>query len=74
MRLLVANGAKVDLQTSSNSGNVTALMLAAQKGHLNVVKTLIEIGATPGKRGEENNISPFGQTNKQTHGMKAEEN
>lgn len=66
MRLLVANGAKVDLQTSSNSGNVTALMLAAQKGHLNVVKTLIEIGATPGKRGEENNISPF-MTNKQTN-------
>ena len=67
MRLLVANGAKVDLQTSSNSGNVTALMLAAQKGHLNVVKTLIEIGATPGKRGEENNTSPFRQTNKQTN-------
>ena len=49
--MLVAAGANVDLQTGAYRGNVTALMLAAAKGHLDVVKALIELKASPDKRG-----------------------
>lgn len=31
---------------------MTALMLAAAKGHLDVVKTLVELKASPDKKGE----------------------
>lgn len=52
VKLLAAAGGNVDLQTGSFRGNVTALMLAAAKGHLDVVKTLVELKASPDKKGE----------------------
>lgn len=51
IKLLVAAGANVDLQTGSYRGNVTALMLAAAKGHLDVVKGLVELKVSPDKKG-----------------------
>ncbi|CAF4370470.1 unnamed protein product, partial [Rotaria magnacalcarata] len=38
-------GANVDVVTSTSSGKLTSLMLACQKGHFNIVKSLIENGA-----------------------------
>ena len=52
IKLLVAAGANVNLQTGSFRENVSALMLAAAKGHLDVVKELVELKASPDKRGE----------------------
>ena len=49
--MLVENGAKVDLQTGAGSGNATALVLAAEQGHLGVVKALVELGAAPDVKG-----------------------
>ncbi|XP_015763135.1 PREDICTED: ankyrin-1-like [Acropora digitifera] len=54
IRLLVAGGAQVDLQTGSYRGNVTALMLAASKGYLDIVKALVELKASPDKKGKWN--------------------
>ena len=51
IKLLVAAGANVNLQTGSFRGNVSALMMAAAKGHLDVVKTLVELKASPDKKG-----------------------
>lgn len=51
IKLLVAAGANVNLQTGSFRGNVSALMLAAAKGHLDVVKALVELKASPDKKG-----------------------
>ena len=51
IRLLVAAGGNVDLQTGSYRGNVTALMLAAAQGHLELVKALVELKASPDKKG-----------------------
>lgn len=51
IKLLVAVGANVDLQTGSYKGNVSALMLAAAQGHLDVVKALVELKASPDKKG-----------------------
>ena len=51
IKLLVAAGANVNLQTGSFRGNVSALMLAAAKGHLDVVKELVELKALPDKKG-----------------------
>eukprot|EP00795_Rhopilema_esculentum_P008747 gene8747-14770_t len=47
VRLLVEQGANIDLQTGASKGNMTALALAAERGHLKIVKTLIELGAAP---------------------------
>lgn len=49
--MLVAAGGNVDLQTGSYRGNVTALMLAAAQGHLELVKALVELKASPDKKG-----------------------
>lgn len=49
--MLVAAGANINLQTGSFRGNVSALMLAAAKGHLDVVKALVELKASPDKKG-----------------------
>ncbi|XP_073244839.1 poly [ADP-ribose] polymerase tankyrase-like isoform X3 [Porites lutea] len=54
IRLLVAAGGNVDLQTGSYRGNVTALMLAATQGHLELVKALVELKASPDKKGKWN--------------------
>ena len=51
IKLLVAAGADVNLQTGSFRGNVSALMMAAAKGHLDVVKALVELKASPDKKG-----------------------
>lgn len=51
IKLLVAAGANINLQTGSFRGNVSALMLAAAKGHLDVVKALVELKASPDKKG-----------------------
>jgi len=51
IKLLVAAGANVNFQTGSFRGNVSALMLAAAKGHLDVVKALVELKASPDKKG-----------------------
>lgn len=51
IKLLVAAGANVNLQTGSFRGNVSALMLAAVKGHLDAVKALVEFKASPDKKG-----------------------
>ena len=51
MRLLVEQGANIDLQTGASKGNMTALALAAEQGHLKIVKTLIELGAAPDGKG-----------------------
>jgi len=51
IKLLVAAGANVNLQTGSLRGNVSALMLASAKGHLDVVKALVELKASPDKKG-----------------------
>ena len=51
IKLLVAAGADVNLQTGSFRGNVSAVMMAAAKGHLDVVKALVELKASPDKRG-----------------------
>ncbi len=51
IKLLVAAGGNVDLQTGSYRGNVSALMLAAAKGHLDCVKGLVELKASPDKKG-----------------------
>ena len=45
-------GANVDLQTGSYRRNVTALMLAAGKGHFDLVKALLDLKAAPDKKGE----------------------
>lgn len=50
--MLVAAGANVDLQTGSYRGNVSALMLAAAQGNLDMVKALVDLKASPDKRGE----------------------
>ncbi|KAL9986739.1 hypothetical protein ACROYT_G000926 [Oculina patagonica] len=54
IKLLVAAGGNVDLQTGSYRGNVSALMLAAAKGHLDCVKGLVELKASPDKKGKWN--------------------
>lgn len=51
IKLLVAAGANINLQTGSFRGNVSALMLATAKGHLDVVKALVELKASPDKKG-----------------------
>ena len=51
IKLLVAAGANVNLQTGSLRGNVSALMLASAEGHLDVVKALVELKALPDKKG-----------------------
>ena len=51
IKLLVAAGANVNLQTGSFRGNVSALTMAAAKGHLDVVKALVELKASPDKKG-----------------------
>ena len=51
IKLLVTAGANVNLQTGSLRGNVSALMLAAAKVHLDVVKALVELKASPDKKG-----------------------
>lgn len=54
IKLLVAAGGNVDLQAGSFRGNMSALMLAAAKGYLDVVKGLVDIKASPDKKGEKN--------------------
>lgn len=56
IKLLVTAGGNVDLQTGSYKGNVSALMLAAAKGHLDVVKGLVELKASPDKKGGTNSV------------------
>lgn len=56
IKLLVTAGANVDLQTGSYRGNVSALMLAAAQGHLDVVKGLVELKASPDKKGGTNSV------------------
>ena len=53
IKLLVAAGGNVDLQTGSARGNMSPLMLAAARGHLDVVKELIKLKASPDKRGSK---------------------
>ena len=43
----------MDLQTGAGSGNATALVLAAEQGHLGVVKALVELGAAPDVKGNQ---------------------
>ena len=50
--MLVEYGAKVDLPAGAGKGNFTALVFAAEQGHLNVVKKLVELGASPDIRGK----------------------
>ena len=50
IRLLVEYGASVDLQTEDDA---TALVLAAEQGHLEVVKALVELGAAPDVKGNQ---------------------
>ncbi|CAF4280548.1 unnamed protein product, partial [Rotaria magnacalcarata] len=45
VKVLLEFGANVDVVTSTSSGKLTSLMLACQKGHFNIVKSLIENGA-----------------------------
>ena len=51
IKVLVAAGANVNLQTGSFRGNVSALMMAAARGHLDAVKTLVELKASADKKG-----------------------
>ena len=41
----------MDLQTKDDA---TALVLAAEQGHLGVVKALVELGAAPDVKGNQN--------------------
>ena len=50
--LLVQHGAKIDLQAGAGKNNFTALLFAAEQGHLNVVKKLVELGASPDIKGK----------------------
>ena len=45
------HGANVNLPAGAGKGNFTALVFAAEQGHLNVVKKLVELGAAPDVRG-----------------------
>ena len=49
--LLVEHGANVSLRAGASKSNFTALVFAAQQGHVNVVKKLVELGADPDVRG-----------------------
>ena len=50
--LLVEHGAQVNLPAGADKSNYTALVFAAEQGHLNVVKKLVELGASPDVRGK----------------------
>lgn len=52
IRILVAHGANINLQTASGKGNATPLMLGAMHGYLDVVKTCVELGGGADKRGK----------------------
>ena len=56
VRLLAKCGMNVDALTGAKFGNVSPLMLAAMKGHLGVVKALVELGASPDKKGKFVNL------------------
>ena len=49
--MLVENGSNINLQTGSGKANVTALMIGAMMGNLDVVKTCVELGGGADIRG-----------------------
>lgn len=51
VKLVVTAGGNVDLQTGAARGNMSPLMLAAARGHLDTVKELAKLKASPDKRG-----------------------
>lgn len=51
--MLIELGASIDLQTGAGKENMTPLGFAAQKGHYDVVKLLVEKGASPDKKSEQ---------------------
>ena len=53
---LLEHGAKIDIQTGAGKENMTALGYACQKGHYEVLKVLLERGAAPDKKSNENFI------------------
>ena len=50
--ILVEHGAKVNLPAGAGKSNYTALVFAAEQGHLNVVRKLVELDANPDVRGK----------------------